>query len=247
MKTTWTIAKKEFSLYFYTPVAYVLAAVFYIINGLLFYFLLNAANRPEVQVEGSIMQYIFGDIFFWITLFILVPVLTMRLISEERREGTLELLLTFPLNDFQLITGKFFGAFFFYFFLWIPTFIYVGILFLFQPPDIGPILSAFLGVLLVGAMFIAIGLFSSTLSENQIISAMVSFGIILGLFLVSAIETLLPPGIMRFVLQYLNFIRHLDLFKIGIIDTRHIVYFLSFILFFLFLSIRSLESRRWTR
>ena len=193
------------------------------------------------------MQYIFGDVFFWIIIFILIPILTMRLIAEERKEGTLELILTFPVSDSQMILGKFIGAFLFYFFLWIPTFIYVGVLFWFSPPDIGPILSAFLGVLFVGAMFISIGLFTSTLSENQIISAMLSFGFILGIFLVSAVETLLPPGPLRFVLQYLNFIRHLDLFKIGIIDTRHIVYFLSFITFFLFLSIRSLESRRWSK
>jgi len=172
MKTIFTVAKKEFSLYFYTPVAYVMASVFYIINGFLFYYLLNMTNRPDVQVEGSVMQYIFGEIFFWIILFILTPVLTMRLISEERKEGTLELILTFPISDFQMILGKFFGAFLFYFFLWIPTFIYVGVLFLFQPPDLGPILSSFLGVLLIGAMFISIGLFSSPLSKNQIISAM---------------------------------------------------------------------------
>ena len=247
MRTIWTITKKEFSLYFYTPIAYVVASVFYLINGLLFYFLLFATNQPDKQVEGSIMQYIFGDVFFWIILFILTPVLTMRLISEERKEGTLELILTFPVSDTQIILGKFFGAFLFYTLLWIPTFLYVGILFLFNPPDIGPILSAFMGVLFIGAMFISIGLFSSTLSENQIIASMLSFGFILGLFLTSSIEVLLPAGTLRFFLQYLSFVRHLDLFKIGIIDTRHIIYFSSFILFFLFMSIRSLGSRKWSR
>jgi ABC-2 type transport system permease protein len=247
MRTIWTIAKKEFSTYFYTPIAYVLASVFYIINGLIFYFLLNLTNRPDLQIEDSIMQYIFGDLFFWIIIFVLTPVLTMRLVAEEKKEGVLELMLTFPVSDFQIVAGKFLGAFLFYFSLWVPTFLYVGTLMVIQPPDIGSVLSAFFGVMLVGAMFLSIGLFASTITENQIIAAMLSFGFIIVLFLASAVETLLPPGLLRGVLQYMNFIKHLDLFKIGIIDTRHIVYFFSFIVFFLFLSVRSMESRRWSR
>jgi len=247
MKTIITIAKREFMQYFYTPIAYVMASVFYIINGLLFYYLLNATNTPDIQIEGSIMQYIYGDILFWIVLFVLIPVITMRLIAEEKKEKTLELILSYPITDLQIILGKFLGAFLFYTVLWIPTYLYVGILFMYQPPDIGPILSAFFGVLLVGAFFISIGIFSSALTENQIIAAMINFGIILILLLISSIESLIPSGVLKNVLGYLNFIWHIDLFKIGIINTKDIIFFLSGTFLFLFLSVRILESRKWCR
>ena len=247
MKTIFIIAKKEFLTYFYTPIAYVIASVFYIINGLLFSYLINDTSSNDVYREGSVMQYIFSNDFFWIILFILIPVITMRLIAEEKKEGTLELILTFPVNDLQLILGKFFGAFLFYIFLWLPTFIYVGLLFWISPPDLGPIFSAFLGVLLAGAMFISIGLFFSTLTKNQIISSMLCFGFILSLLIISAIEYVLPPGNIRFLLQYINFVKHSHLLSIGGIDTRNIVYFLSFIFFFIFLSTMSLEARKWSK
>ena len=106
MKTIFIIAKKEFLTYFYTPIAYVIASVFYIINGLLFSYLINDTSSNDVYREGSVMQYIFSNDFFWIILFILIPVITMRLIAEEKKEGTLELILTFPVNDLQLILGR---------------------------------------------------------------------------------------------------------------------------------------------
>jgi ABC-2 type transport system permease protein len=248
MKNIITIAKKEFSAFFYTPIAYVLGTMLYITNGLLFYYLLNATNSPQAQVEGSVMPYILGNQFFWINVFIMIPVLTMRLISEERRERTLELILTYPVTDFETILGKFSGALLFFVFLWLPSFLYVGILYLFNPPDIGPVLSSFTGVVLVGGMFIAIGLFFSTLSENQIISAMLSFGFYIGLFLLTAMEYFLPPGkFLKVLLSYLSFMEHNQPLLDGIVDTRDIVYFLSFIVFFVFLSVRSLEARKWSK
>ncbi len=245
MNKIFTIAKREFMQYFYTPIAYVMASVFYVINGILFYYLLNATNSPELQIEGSIMEYIYGDLLFWIVLFVLIPVITMRLIAEEKKEKTLELILSYPIKDYHIILGKFLGAFLFYTALWIPTYLYVGILFIYQPPDIGPILSAFLGVLLVGAFFISIGIFSSALTENQIIAAMINFGTVLIILLVSSIESLIPSGTLKAILGYLNFVWHMELFKIGVINTKDIIYFLSGTFLFLFLSIRILESRKW--
>ena len=256
MRNILVIAGRELRSYFVSPIAYVVLTIFTFLSGLLFYLLLNAmiddASRramqsaqtgqlpPPFDVPGWIAQNTLSSISF-ILLFIL-PMLTMALFSEEKRRGTIELLLTAPITDLQVVLGKFLAASTFYAVLLLTTFIEIGILFFFSKPAPGPILSAYLGVLLYGLALLAIGMFISTLTENQIIAAILSFGVVLLLWLVDAFARNAGSGSL---LSRLSILQPLNDFVSGVISTAHIVFYLSLMLVGLFLTYRSLDSLRW--
>ena len=195
---------------------------------------------PPFDVPGWIAQNTLSSISF-ILLFIL-PMLTMAPFSEEKRRGTIELLLTAPITDLQVVLGKFLAASTFYVVLLVTTLIEIGILFFFSKPAPGPILSAYLGVLLYGLALLAIGMFISTLTENQIIAAILSFGVVLVLWLVDAFARNAGSGSL---LSCLSILQPLNDFVSGVISTAHIVFYLSLMLVGLFLTYRSLDSLRW--
>jgi ABC-2 type transport system permease protein len=238
VRNVWTIARREFAAYFVSPIAYAVAVIFFLILGLFF----NYVDLPQQAYYATV-----ADVFSRVTtisLFI-APALTMRLIAEERRSRTLELLLTAPIRDSELILGKFLAGLGFYLVLVALASIYPLILFAFGNPDPRLLITGYIGVVLFGAALIALGTLASTLSQNQILAFFAGFGMVLALMLVGAPARVAGPQ-MGEVLRALAINSHLADFQMGILDTRHVVYFLSLTVAALFLATRVLEGRRWS-
>lgn len=236
---------RELRAYFFSPLAYVVLTFFLLVNGYVFWLIVSYLNDPRAQA-GAPLELFFGQtIFFWLVLLFVTPVLTMRLLSEERRSGTIEMLMTAPVTETQVVLGKYVAALGYYAFLWLPTLVYVWVVAHFGSVDPGPVLSGYLGVLGIGALFLAVGLFASSLTRNQIVAAMVTFAFLVVLFTFGLLENLVAGDHSRTLFGYLNLWQHMDEFSKGIVDTRRLVYYLSLTGFFLFLSGRALAAKRW--
>jgi ABC-2 type transport system permease protein len=237
MRNTTTIALREFKSYLASPTAYVVTGIFLLLTGFLF------SISPATYFETSIK----GLWEFWgtLVLLLLASVLTMRLLAEEKKMGTLELLLTAPVRDSEVVMGKFLGSLGILTIMLALTFYYPILLMWFGDPDMGPILTGYLGLFLLGGASLAVGLFASSLTSNQLVAAMVAGGIIFALWFVGLAAGLLPEA-MGEVISYLSLYHHFSSFMRGIIDTRGIIYYLSITVLFLYLAIRSIESGRWS-
>jgi ABC-2 type transport system permease protein len=178
-----------------------------------------------------------------IILFVM-PMITMRTYAEEKRSGTIELLLTSPLTDVQIILGKFFGAMGLYAAMLLVTMLYMAILFVYGNPEWRPIAAGYLGLLLMGGCFISVGLLISSLTKNQIVAGVMTFAVFLMLWVINWIADQSGPT-TRDIVNYLSIVDHFDDFARGIIDTKHLVYYVSFITFGLFLTAKSVDSERW--
>jgi ABC-2 type transport system permease protein len=235
MNSVFAIAQRELKSYFASPVAYVVTALFLVMSGYLFSAIL-------VQSQEASMRFIMQNLSV-IFLFIM-PFLTMRLLAEEQRTGTVEILLTNPVRDHEVVIGKFLGATIFFLVMLVFTLYYPFLLMTYGNPDRGPIMSGYLGLLLQGMAFLAVGLFASSLTQNQIIAAVLTFTVLLVLWLAEAASNILGAP-MRDILRYLSITSHFQDFPRGVIDTAHIVYFLSIVVASLFLATLSLQTRRW--
>ncbi len=244
-----TIARRELAAYFYSPISYVVMTLFLVSQGYEFWMLAALLNGRDAP-HGAVLQYFFGGTFlYWLFLMFIVAVITMRLIAEERRTGTIEPLLTAPVGEFDVVCGKYLGALAFYAALWVPTLIYVLILRAYSPegaaPDAGPIVAGYLGTLLVGAGALALGLFASALTRNQIVATVLSFVGLALLLLGGALgDSLFRTGPWAALLAHVNLFRHMEDFGRGIVDSRHIVYHLGLVAIGLFGAARMLSRRR---
>ena len=236
MRTIRAVALKEIQIYFSSPVAYIVALIFMALSG--FFFVQDLGNPFP---EASLSNFFQGAT---LVLTLLAPALTMRLLAEEQKMGTIELLLTSPVRDWEVILGKYLASFVFLLFLLALTSYYVVLLLVFATPDPGPIYSGYLGLVLYGMAALSVGVLTSTLTSNQIIAAVVSFGILVALYATALISEVVT-GVWAGIFNQLGFTSHFNDFDSGIIDSAHIVYFLTVTALFLFLSIRALESRRW--
>ncbi|HEV8241039.1 MAG TPA: ABC transporter permease subunit [Thermoanaerobaculia bacterium] len=235
--------ERELRSYFLSPLGWVVATGFLFFNGLAFQTILDYLNNPQAPASMTPLDFFFGGtLFFWLAMLFVGPVLTMRLLSEERRSGTLEMLLTAPITEGQVVIGKYLGAFLFFVFLWLPTLIYVALLAKKLPLDWGPIGASYIGTLGIGAMFLAIGVFTSAVTRNQVVAAVFSFALTFLAFLPAFLEFLVNDPKMRDALGYLNLYQHMDDFSKGIVDSRRLVYYLSVSAFFLFLASRAVEA-----
>ncbi len=236
MTNTFTIAWKETKAYFTTPTAYIVGAMFLVLTGIFFVF---DMTRPFA--EASVRNFV-----TWANLFImfLAPLLTMRLLAEEQKLGTLELLLTAPVRDWEVVLGKYIASFITLMVTIAFTLYYVILLYVFASPDTGPILSAYFGLVLYGTASLAIGLMASSLSGNQIVAAVVGIGILLTLSFIDRIASIVE-GLAADVLNGISMNAHFTDFARGVIDTSHVVYYISMAAVFLFIAVRSLETRRW--
>ena len=233
---TFNIAWKEIKAYFGAPAAYVVGAMFLALTGVFF---VADITAPFAEADAR-------GIVDWASFFIifLAPLLTMRLLAEEQKLGTLELLLTAPVRDWEVALGKYLASFLILAAIVSATLYYVALLYAFGDPDTGPILSGYLGLLLYGAAALAIGLLGSSLSSNQIVSAVVGIAVLLMLSYVDRISGLVE-GIVRQIVEGMSMNSHIVDFTRGVIDLSSVVYFLSLAAVFIFLTIRSLETRRW--
>ena len=250
----WPIFKKEMRLYFTSPVAYVVFTIFLLIAGYFFYSIfafftlasmqsaMNPAMARDLNVTDSVMRPLFSNVS--VILLLLLPLLTMRLFAEERRSGTIELLLTFPVRDGAVLIGKYLAAFALYAVMLGLTVLYPGIVAYFARLETGPVFTGYLGLLLMGAAFIAVGIFTSSLTENQIVAAITTFGTLL-IFWILGWSADYAGGAVGRVLQHLSILEHNESFAKGVLDTKDIIYYLNFTILALFLALRSLEARRW--
>ena len=257
MRNILAIVERELRAYFSSPIAYVVLTIFVFLSGLFFRSILaqvmqmglisqmQAAQlgpRP-MDMPGMISRGFLSTMS--VILLFIMPMLTMGLFSEEKKRGTIELLLTAPVTDLQVVLGKFFAAGAFYVILLLSTAIPTAVLYLYSTPASGPILTAYLGLLLYGLSIVAIGLFISTLTENQIIAAVLSFGTIMVLWLVDVVANNAESPTSKGILTYLSILSHLDDFMKGVLSTSHIIFYLSLMLIGLFLTYRSIDSLRW--
>lgn len=258
MRNVLTIFNRDFRSYFSSPVAYVVIGLFLVITGVFFYlltssFLQYAVNiqwqaarlrqpAPPVNVNHMIIRPLFSNISV-ITLFV-IPMITMRSFSEDKRIGTIELLLTSPVTTTQIIVGKFLAACALYAIMVLMTWVYPLVIILFGEPDIWPIVVSYLGIFAMGTASIGLGLWISSMTENQIISAMGTFVALLFLWLVGWFSHF-TSSFMSGIFEYLSIIEHFDDFSKGIFDTGHLAYYISLVGITLFFAHQSIESLRW--
>jgi ABC-2 type transport system permease protein len=251
----WPIYKKELRLYFTSPVAYVILTIFLLIAGYFFFSIFSFFTRASMQmamnpqmgrdlnVTDSVLRPLFANVS--VILLLLMPMVTMRLFAEERRSGTIELLLTYPVRDGAVLAGKYLAALTLYGVMIAGTLAYPAMLVAFARVEWGPLLTGYLGLLLMGGMFLAVGVFASSLTENQVVAAIVTFGVLL-MFWILGWTAEFAGGQLGAVLTHLSILEHNDTFAKGVLDTNDIVYYLNFTALALFLALRSLESRRWS-
>ena len=252
MTNILAIAQKELKSYFASPIAYVTIGLFALLFGYFYAVGLAFFVRQSMQVGQfggaqavNINQMMVRNVIQNVTILVLflMPMVTMRTYAEEKRSGTIELLLTSPLTDFQIILGKFLGALALWAVMLVVSLIHIGVLFVYGNPEWKPIATAYLGLLLFGAGFISVGLFISSLTKNQIVAGMVTFAVFLFLWIINWIGTFYPA--INGLTEYLSIINHFDDFSKGVVDTTHLVYYLSVVTFGLFLTAKSVDSERW--
>ncbi len=237
--------RREFASFFYSPIGYVLLAASTVINSIVFIAIVEYLSDPRAE-SGAAMQTMFGGtIFFWMVVIVLSPLITMRTLSEERHSGTIETLLTAPITDLQVVLAKYFASVGFYIVMWLPTLLYPLWLSRHSDLDMGPLMSGYLGTVGIGMTFLSIGIFCSSITRNQIIAALLSFGASMFLFMLSLRDFISPSGSPDSVWSYLNLWSHMDNFGRGIIDTRYLVYYGSITIFMLFCTLQVVQARRW--
>ena len=248
------VFKKEMRLFFGSPVAYVVFTFFLLISGWFFsqiflYYsdismrsFMQPGMAQSLNITESVMRPLFTNMS--VVLLFFMPMLTMRLFAEEKKSGTMELLLTYPVRDGEVLAGKFLAAAALYVILLGLTLVYPGLIAYFTRVEWGPILTGYLGLVLTGATFLAVGVLVSSLTENQIVAGFGTFGVLLGLWIIGW-GAEFAGGNLRAVLQYLSITEHMDTFSRGLIDTKDLVYYASAVALALFLTLRSLDSKRW--
>src|SRR6266404_550589 len=253
MKNIWIICRKELRSYFVSPIAYLLLVMFAVIFGFFFWnsvgYFVNMAL--EAQMEGeqtpmNISEQIVRPLLSNINVIGLffIPMISMRLFSEEKRSGTIELLATSPVKDYEIIVGKWLAAVLMYALMVASTLLDFAFLFKYGNPDWKPLVIGYLGLLLQAGGLLAIGTFISTLTRNQIIAGAATFGVCLMLWVldwVSQFET----SAWAQVLSYMSVITHFDSFAKGVLDTKDVIFDVTVIFLGLFFTARSMESLRW--
>ncbi len=252
MSNALAIAQKELKSYFASPIAYIVIGVFAFLYGYFYVVMLNYFVQASMQSFGTpgqpmnvneqMLRVVFQNVA--VVILFLMPIITMRTYAEEKRSGTIELLLTAPVTDWQIIIGKFLGAMGLYAAMLAVTVVHIVVLFWFGDPEWKPIVTSYLGLFLMGGCFISVGLLISSFTKNQIVAGAVTFAVFLFLWIIGWIGGFSSPAVNSIV-TYISIIDHFEDFSKGVIDTSHLVYYLSFIGFGLFLTARSVDSERW--
>jgi len=239
----YPIFKKELRSYFSSLVAYIVLTVFLVISGYYFYTdLALFVVWGGSSLQEGLWQYLFHDIR--LILLLTIPLLTMRLFAEEKKLGTIELLFTYPFRDSEILLGKFLACLAVFSLMIGLTVLYPLLLSLAHEVEVWPLVASYLGLFLLGASFISCGIMVSSLTENQIVAALVSSGVIFAFWFIDWNEAAVSP-LVADVLHHISLFEHFYNFVRGVIETKDIIYFVLFTFFFLFLTMRSLESRRW--
>lgn len=252
MRNVLAIAGRELRAYFASPIAYIVVGLFAFLFGWFFwsYLVVFAEQSMRMGQFGggtvNVNQQMIRPLLLNTSVMVLffVPAITMRTFSEEKRSGTFELLLTSPLTDVQIVMGKFLGALGLYALMLLVSGASLGLLFVYGNPEWRQMATAYLGLLLMGGTFISVGLFFSSVTRNQIVAFVLTFATLLFLWVVNWVADQSGP-VLRTIVNALSITDHFDDFSKGVIDTKHVVYYLSFIIFGLFLTAKSVDSERW--
>jgi len=253
-----SIIKKELKSYFTSSVAYVILALFIVINGFLFFNFLSAFNmkimeflqikakNPQLGLEMSMNEWVINPLLsnISIILLLIIPSISMRLIAEEKRSGTMELLVTSPISTFQILMGKYLSCLIFYAIMLASTLQYPLFLIIFGNPDVTPALFSYFMIFLLGAAFISVGLLASSLTENQIISACFSFAILLFFWLIGWTGENFG-GMIGEIVSYFSLYIHFENALRGVLDSSDIIYIVSFTIFNLYITYEILDSEKW--
>ncbi len=249
MSSFLAIVRRELSSYFASLIGYILIACVLFLIGFTITDMLERLNQESTDVPVTEMFY--QTWYFWLILLLASPLITMRTFAHEKSSGTFETLMTAPVRDIEVVLAKFASALLFHLLLWMPLFLCVLIVryyandtTVFGPPLLA---SAFLGILLLGGLYMSIGCFASALTRSQIIAAVVAFVLGVGLFLLSFRSLFGIPrlGSSAKILGYVSMIEHMQDFVRGVLDTRHVTFYVTLTIFFLFLTLKAVESRRW--
>ncbi len=256
MPNLFTVYRREMLSFFSTPVAYLVIVIFLVVSGLLFSLILadysrysfeiirsgSQAELPGLNIGEGILRPTFRTLSFLMLL--MMPLLTMKSFSDEKKSGTIELLFTYPLRDSEMVLGKFFATLTVFAVMLAFTFSYILTLLYFKTVPVGDMVSGYLGLLLIGSAFISLGIFISSLTENQIIAAAWSFGMIMVFWVIgwTVGDSTMP---IADIARYLSLFNHFTSFANGVVDSRDVIYYLSFAAVFIFLTMRVLESKRW--
>jgi len=254
MSNLFSIYKRELKAYFVSPVAYVVLVIFLVLAGYFFTVIVrDFAERSltmqayaQAGLEMNITEWLEG-FFANIAAFILfmLPPLSMRLFSEEKRQGTAELLFTYPIRDWETVLGKYFACLTVFVLMLAASAVNILIVVKYGDPEFGPIFSSYLGLLLMGAAFLAVGMFISSLTENQIIAAVATFGTLLLMWVLHWLARAAGPKLGGFM-EEMSVLRHYyRTFSKGIIEVQDVTYYILFGIFFLFLTLKALESKKW--
>jgi len=239
MKNVPTIFIKEMKTYFASPIAYVVLVVFSLLSGYFFAMYFDMASRYGFEAN---MRAMFHNMS--ITMLFVAPLITMRLFAEEKRLGTIELLMTSPVTDLEAVIGKFAASLGLFTIMLALTFTSPLFLMMYSEPDVPPMIVGYLGLFLLGASFLSVGTVTSSITRNQIVAAVISFAVLLGLWIIGWMSSAVGRDAGR-VLSYISLLEHFEDFSKGIIDIKHVLYYISFASFFLFLAVKLVQSSRW--
>ena len=246
MRNFLTLYRRELKTLFLTPVGYIVMTAFLFVLGFVFWLLVRYLNQLNIgQDQNDVFGTLFGNTFFyWIMLAAVSAALTMRLFAEERRSGTIEVLMTAPVTDVQVVMSKYGAALTFLLLLWVPTLFYVAVLGRYATVDYGVVGAGYLGTALLCALLTAIGTLISSFTRSQIAALLVSFVVIMMLFSLNFMQNIVSPG-WRAIYAYTSILEQFSSFPRGIVDSRPIVYFLSATFVLLFCTVKSVESHKW--
>ncbi len=251
MRGVWSIAKRDMFSFFVSPIAYVVLVVWLLFSGLSFYWLAVVfSSQPMGAATGTanpLSAFFGGTTLFYLPLFVFAPVLTMRLLAEERASGTIEAQLTAPITEVSLVLGKYLAAMVFWSALWLPTLVYVWLSSETgeNAVDMGVMGATYLGVFCIGLFYMAIGLLMSAVSRNQIVAALLTFMVLAGLFVLGLGGFIFPDDAKRAVFEYIGLWTQMEAFSKGVVDTRYLVYDISLAAMGVFLSVRVVQANRW--
>ena len=254
MRNVWAIFKKELRLYFHSPIAYVVLTMFLIIMGWLFYgnlasfsrISVQAVQNPRLSSQLSATAMVFAPLIgnMTIVLLFIIPALTMRLFAEEKKQGTFELLYTYPIRDSEVLFGKYLACVTIFLVMLALTALYPILIAVMGTLERAPVLAGYLGIFLLGLTFVSVGVLMSAVTKNQLVAFVLAFGVLLFFWVLGFASSFLGPKLGA-ALSHASLIEHVNSFSRGIITTRDLIYYLNFSVFCLFLTVQALASHRW--
>jgi len=249
MQVCLTLIRRELGAYFLSLTGYIIISVSLFLMGFSFFILVRNLQGANLTIPVTELFYL--SLFFWIIILVSTPVMTMRLFSMEKYSGTFETLMTAPVSDFQVVVSKFIAAMIFYLIMWLPLLFYIFLLqrYIKDPiaVNLGTTGSTMLGIMLVGSLYVAVGCFTSSLTRSQVIAAMLSLAAGFALLMVGFLADHLPAQNhwVSDLVTYVSIKDHMHDFSRGVVDSRQVIFYLSTTIFFLFLTLRAVGSRRW--